>query len=122
MASRALLPAAETTAIAVLSFDDLNQQSADGALGAAFQEAIANRLAAVTSLTVFLADGDASWVVRGGIQQLGHVVRVTAQVVDADSSSVLKAVKVDGNINALPELMSRVAAAVSDSVREALGP
>ena len=121
VASRAL-PAAETTAIAVLSFDDLNQQSADGALGAAFQEAIANRLATVTSLTVFLADGDASLVVRGGIQQMGRVVRVTVQVVDVDSSAVLKAVKVDGSTDDLPELMDRVAAAVSDSVREALGP
>lgn len=114
-------PAAETTTIAVLSFDDLNQRSADSELGTAFQEAITNRLAAMTSLTILLADGDASWVVRGGIQQLGHVVRVTAQVVDANSSSVLKAVKIDGNINALPELMNRVATAVSDSVREELG-
>ena len=117
------VPRRDAKMLAVLQFDDLSP-SGDGVrtvdLGAAFTDAVAASLAELAVVTVVSPEDGASWVVGGGVQRIGVVVRVTARLVDVESGSVLKAVKVDGTIDALTELQARVASALRDSVREAL--
>ena len=112
-----------TKTLVVLPFDDLSP-SGDGMpnvdLGAAITDAVAARLAELAAVTVVSSDDGAAWVVGGGVQRIGGVVRVTAQLVDVESGSVLRAVKLDGTIDALAELQARVVSVISDSVREAL--
>ena len=114
---------ATTKTLAVLPFDDLSP-SGEGVpnveLGAIITDAVAARLAELAVVTVVSSDDGAAWVVGGGVQRIGGVVRVTARLIDVESGSVLKAVKVDGTIDALAELQARVASALSESVRDAL--
>ena len=111
-----------TTTLVVLPFDDLSP-SEEGiptvALGAAITDAVAVRLAELAEVTVVSSGDGASWIVDGGVQRIGGVVRVTARLVDVESGTVLKAVKVDGTIDALAELQARVASALSERVRDA---
>ncbi len=110
-------------ALVVLTFDDLSPSGEavpNVDLGAAITDAVAARLAELPVVTVVSPDDGAVWVVGGGVQRIGGVVRVTARLVDVESGSVLKAVKVDGTIDALAALQARVASALSDSVRDAL--
>ena len=102
------------TALVVLPFDDLGLRG-EGVpnvdLGAAITDAVAARPAELPVVTVVSSDDGASWVVGG-------VVRVTARLIDVESGAVLKAVKVDGTIDALAEPQARVASALSESVRD----
>ena len=111
-----------TTTLVVLPFEDLSP-SEEGvpsvALGAAITDAVAARLAELAEVTVVSFRDGASWIVDGVVQRIGGVVRVTARLVDVESGSVLKAVKVDGTIDAIAELHARVASALSERVREA---
>ena len=110
-------------ALAVLPFHDFGPSeeavpTVD--LGPAMTAAVAARLAELPAVTVVSSDDGASWVVGGGVQRIGGVVRVTARLIDVHSGAVLTAVKVDGTIDALAELEARVASALSERVREAL--
>ena len=113
-----------TRTLVVRSFDDLSPSGEgvqNGDLGAAITDAVAARLAELAQVTVVSSDDGAPWIVVGGVQRIGGVVRVTARLVDVESRSVLKAVKVDGTTDALAELQARVASALSESVRDAVG-
>ncbi len=115
-------PGGTVTTLVVLPFDDLSP-SEEGvptvALGAAITNAVAARLAELAEVTVVSSRDGASWIVDGVVQRIGGVVRVTARLVDVESGSVLKAVKVDGTIDAIAELQARVASALSERVRDA---
>ena len=114
---------ADANALAVLPFNDLGpggEAATSVDLGAAIADAVAARLAELPVVTLVASVDGATWIVGGGVQTIGGVVRVTARLIDAESGAVLKAVKVDGTIDALAELQERVAAALSDSVRDAL--
>ena len=63
---------------------------------------------------------EADWAVGGGIQRIGSLVRVTARLTDVRSGAVVTAVKVDGTVEALADLQSRVAEMMSERVREAV--
>ncbi|MCY4633119.1 MAG: efflux RND transporter periplasmic adaptor subunit [Acidobacteria bacterium] len=111
------------SALAVLPFDDLSAGSAsalDVDLGSVLAEAIAERLSMLPAVAVVTPGDEAAWAVGGGIQRIGTMVRVTARLTDVRSGSVVTAVKVDGTVEALADLQSRVAAAMVESVREAL--
>ena len=117
------IPRADTNTLAVLPFDNLSpsgENVPDGDLGAAITAAVVDSLADLVGVTLVPVNDGAAWIVGGGVQRVGGVVRVTARLVDVESGSVLKAVKADGTIDALTELQARVASALRDSVREAL--
>ncbi|MYD86038.1 MAG: efflux RND transporter periplasmic adaptor subunit [Acidobacteria bacterium] len=111
------------SALAVLPFDDLSAGSAsalDVELGSVIAEAIAERLSTLAAVAVVTPGDEAAWAVGGGIQRIGTMVRVTARLTDVRSGAVVTAVKVDGTVEALADLQSRVAAVMTESVREAL--
>ena len=89
-------------------------------VGAAISDAITARLAELPVVTVVSSDDGAAWIVGGAVQRIGGIVRVAARLIDVESGAVLKAVEVDGTIDALAELKERVSSALSESVLEAL--
>ena len=122
-ASSGMPAGADPSALAVLPFDDLSSgigSDLDVDLGAAITAAVAEQLAALPAVAVVPPGGEAAWAVGGGIQRIGSLVRVTARLTDVRSGVVVTAVKVDGTIEALADLQSRVAAVMIESVREAL--
>ncbi len=109
--------------LAVLSFHDFSPDreavpTVD--LRAAITDAVVASLAELPAVTVVSSDDGAAWVVDGGVQRIGGVVRVTARLIDVESGAVLTAVKVDGTLDALAELQARVASALRQSVRDVL--
>ncbi len=111
------------SALAVLPFDDLSAGAAPGPdvdLGTAITEAVAERVATLQAVALVTPGDEAAWAIGGGIQRLGSLVRVTARLMDVRSGEVVTAVKIDGSVEALADLQSRVAAAMIESVRDAL--
>ena len=110
-------------ALAVLPFDDLSAGAAPGPdvdLGTAITEAVAEQVATLQAVALVTPGDEAAWAIGGGIQRLGSLVRVTARLIDVRSGEVVTAVKIDGSVEALADLQSRVAAAMIESVRDAL--
>ena len=115
--------AAMRRALAVLPFDDLNPGAAPdpGAdLGTAIAEAVADRMATLEEVAIVTPGDEAAWAIGGGIQRVGSMVRVTARLTDVRSGMVVTAVKIDGTVEELANLRSRVAAVMVESVRDAL--
>jgi serine/threonine protein kinase/tetratricopeptide (TPR) repeat protein len=50
----------------------------------------------------------ARWVVGGGYQRIGELIRITAHLVDVGTGALVKTVKVDGRVSALFELQDRI--------------
>ena len=84
-------------------------------------EAVIAHLGRTGRFTVVDSEDAARWIVAGGIQRVGDLVRITARLVDAREGSVVRAVKVDGSIEELMRLQDEVALAMTSGVREATG-
>ena len=110
---------APPAAILVRPFSNVSQMPEDAALAGAVSSAVTERLRTVQSVSVVADEQDAMWIISGGIQRLGNVVRITANLIDTRQSSVVRAVKVDGPVDELSRLQDEVAAELSNSVREA---
>ena len=106
-------------AIIVRPFSNVSQMPEDAALAGAVSSAVTERLRTVQSVSVVADEQDAMWIISGGIQRLGNVVRITANLIDTRQGSVVRAVKVDGPVDELSRLQDEVAAELSNSVREA---
>ena len=121
-AAPASVSTAATNVLAVLPFDDLGQQRSGVDLGTAIANAVSERLADLAGVTVAATSSvaGARWVVGGGIQRVGDVIRVTARLLEVESDAVLTAVKLDGTTGDLADLQDRVASTLAASVRAAL--
>ena len=106
--------------VAVLPFANLTREPDDARYGASITDTVSSRVANIARVTLVRREADASWVIGGGVQRLGDVIRITARVVDGTSGAVLRAVKVDGPVDDLTRLGDQVASELSDSVREAV--
>ena len=105
--------------IAVRDFSNVSQIPADAEVAQAIGNAVTEHLLALENVSVVAEESSAAWIIAGGIQRVGNIVRVTASLVDVVTGSVVRAIKVDGLITRLAQLQSEVAAALSNSVREA---
>ena len=115
---RAAVPEADT--VAIRTFSNVSGVPEDGALAQALGHAVAAHLTTLETVTVVTSEDNATWVVTGGIQRVGDVIRITARLVDRRKSAVVQAVKVDGSIDELARLQREVAAAMGDGVRQML--
>ena len=78
------------------------------------------QLANLSSVAIVDSETRASLIIGGGIQRIGDVVRVTAQLIETASNSVIRAFKVDGTATDLAELQEQLAAAVAESVTQTI--
>ena len=62
----------------------------------------------------------ATWVVMGGYQRIGSVVRITASVVEIATGAVTRTVKVDGKIDDIFALQDKIVFEVSEGLNVAL--
>jgi RND family efflux transporter MFP subunit len=105
--------------VAVLPFEEINLGDRDADLGVDLTRAVTTRLKAMESLSVVTSPSEANLVVGGGVQQVGDVVRATARVVD-QGGDVVNSVKIDGSVSDLPRFRAELAAAIGDSIVDAL--
>ncbi len=115
----------DVQALAIRPFEQLhneatNDQTANMNLADAITDAVTARLADLSSVTIVASETRASFVIGGGIQRIGDVVRVTAQLIETVSGSVIRAFKVDGTTTALTDLQEQLATAIADSVSETI--
>jgi TolB-like protein/lipopolysaccharide biosynthesis regulator YciM len=59
----------------------------------------------------------ARWVVSGGLQRMGDRLRVTAQLTEVDTGSVVKSVKVDGRVEDVFALQDRIVQELAPALR-----
>jgi eukaryotic-like serine/threonine-protein kinase len=149
---RGLRPAgapASPRAIAVLAFDNITQNAEDDWLGTGIAETVTVGLKRVTGVTVIsrervhelvrklrsqseergetlLArvgrDLPARWVIGGGYQRSGDMVRVTAQVVEADTGAAVATVKIDGPLRDIFAIQDRLVGDLCSELSLALAP
>ena len=125
---------ATSGSIAVIPFTNISRDAADDWLGEGIAETVVADLESQGQFTVIgqervrVAAGGRSatldeaaiiplgralgarWVVTGGYQRLGGVLRITARMVDVNSGIVAKTVKVDGVVEEIFDLQDRIAA------------
>lgn len=122
--------------VAVMSFGNITRNPDDEWLGAGIAETVTADLKNVEGLTVIgreriyetlrhlsadrRTDFDeklatqvgreigARYIVGGGYQRMGEMLRITARVVAVDSGEILETVKLDGRISELFELQDRI--------------
>jgi serine/threonine protein kinase/tetratricopeptide (TPR) repeat protein len=50
----------------------------------------------------------AEWIISGGYQRIGEMLRITARLVDVETGEILKTVKIDGRIDGIFELQDKI--------------
>src|SRR5262249_58898948 len=142
-------PAPAAAAAAVMSLPKITKDPVDDWLGTGIAETVTADLKAVESLTVVgrervhealktLAGArpgaevdealatlvgrevGARWVLSGGYQRLGDVVRVTARLTETDTGTVVRTVKIDGRMDGIFELQDRIVRELSAGLRLSL--
>src|SRR5262245_37673842 len=64
----------------------------------------------------------ARWVLGGGVQRLGDVVRVTARLSEVETGALVRTVKIDGRVAEIFELQDRIVRELSSGLRMTLTP
>ena len=132
--------------VAVVSFANITKSSEDDWLGTGIAETVTADLKAIEGLTVIAREriaevvrrnGDgadeeaatrvgrqvgARFVVSGGYQRLGEMVRVTARVTEVATGAVTHTVKLDGRMSGIFELQDRIVAELSSGLRPSPTP
>ena len=63
-----------------------------------------------------------TWLVAGGYQRIGDLIRITARFVDVDSGAVIRAVKIEGDVADIFSLQDQIVSRLSDGMELAGGP
>ena len=136
-------PAAVATTIAVMPFSNLTGDAADEWIGAGIAESVMVDLSAVPGLSVIGREvilearrglGEApdssdervaldlgrglgvTWLVAGGYERVGDLIRITARLVDVASGSVIRTAKIDGAVSELFSLQDQIAPQLGDEM------
>ena len=141
-----LAPPAAAPSVAVMSFANITKSSEDDWLGTGIAETVAADLKGIEGLTVISRErifevlrraGDsadeeaatrlghqlgARFVVSGGYQRQGDMVRVTARVTEVETGAVTRTVKLDGRMSGIFELQDRIVGELSSGLRLSLLP
>ncbi len=132
--------------VAVMTFANITRESEDDWIGTGIAETVSSDLKNIHGLTIIgrarvydalknlttgahLKDSlaidvgrrlGATWVVVGGYQRLGAVVRITANFVDVVSGEVRRTVKLDGRIDDIFALQDKIVFELSQGLNLAL--
>jgi tetratricopeptide (TPR) repeat protein/predicted Ser/Thr protein kinase len=142
-------PAQPSAVVAVLAFANITRNAEDDWLGTGIAETVMADLKNVEGLAVIgrerihealrrlgAPDGDADerlavrvgravgarWVLSGGVQRLGDVVRVTARLTEVAGGALVRTVKIDGRVSEIFELQDRIVRELSSGLRLSLPP
>ena len=135
--------------VAVVTFVNITREPADEWIGSGIAETVTTDLNNVSGLTVIgraqvfdalkqlergaheafderfaIALGrqlGASWIVGGGYQRMADSIRITAQLVDVNTGTLVRTVKADGSIDQIFELQDRIVIELSQGLNLALG-
>ena len=139
-------PGGVDNSVAVMTFANITREPADDWIGTGIAETVSSDLKSVHGLTVIgrarvfdalrnLSSNaqldeslaidigrrlGATWVVVGGFQRLGDLVRITANVVSVESGQVKKTVKVDGRIGDIFALQDKIVFDLTQGLNVAL--
>jgi non-specific serine/threonine protein kinase len=128
------LPTAVENSVAVMTFANITREPADDWIGTGIAETVSSDLKNVHGLSVIgrarvydalrnlstdahLNDSlaidigrrlGATWVIVGGFQRIGPMLRITANFVDVASGEVRRTVKVDGRVDDIFALQDRI--------------
>ncbi len=132
--------------VAVMTFSNITREPADDWIGTGIAETVSTDLKNIHNLSVIgrarvydalrnlsndahVNDAlaidigrrlGASWVVTGGYQRLGSMIRITANFVDVPTGEVKKTVKVDGKIDDIFALQDKIVYELSQGLNVAL--
>lgn len=146
--STALAPKLEN-ALAVMTFANITGEPKDEWIGSGIAETVTSDLKKVRGLSVIgrertfevlkdlstgqLTDFDetvaidigrrlaASWILGGGYQRIGEMIRITARVIDVNTGEVIRTVKIDGNIKEIFDLQDKIVYELSQGLNLELG-
>ena len=146
--SSELVPKLEN-AVAVMTFANITGEPTDEWIGSGIAETVTSDLKKVRGLSVIgrertfevlkdlgtgqLADFDesvaidvgrrlaASWILGGGYQRIGEMIRITARVIDVNTGEVTRTVKIDGNISEIFSLQDKIVYELSKGLNLELG-
>jgi serine/threonine protein kinase/Flp pilus assembly protein TadD len=132
--------------VAVMTFSNITREPADDWIGTGIAETVSTDLKNIHNLSVIgrarvydamrnLSGGTqvnesmaidvgrrlgASWVVTGGYQRLGDMIRITANFVDVSTGEVQRTVKVDGKIDDIFALQDKIVYELSQGLNVVL--
>ena len=132
--------------VAVMTFANITREPADDWIGTGIAETVSSDMKNIQGLTVIgrarvfdalrnlSSDTNldeslaidigrrlgATWVVVGGFQKLGELIRITANFVDVASGAVRRTVKVDGQIGQIFALQDKIVFELSQGLNVAL--
>lgn len=146
--SNALAPKLEN-AVAVMTFSNITGEPTDDWIGSGIAETVTSDLKKVRGLSVIgrertfevlkdlstgqLSDFDetvaidvgrrlaASWILGGGYQRIGEMIRITARVIDVNTGEVVRTVKIDGDIKEIFALQDKIVYELSLGLNLELG-
>ena len=146
--SVALAPKLEN-AVAVMTFSNITGEPKDEWIGSGIAETVTSDLKKVRGLSVIgrertfevlkdlstgqLSDFDetvaidigrrlaASWILGGGYQRIGEMIRITARVIDVNTGEVVRTVKIDGDIKEIFALQDKIVYELSQGLNLELG-
>jgi eukaryotic-like serine/threonine-protein kinase len=136
-------------AVAVMTFANITGEPKDEWIGSGIAETVTSDLKKVRGLSVIgrertfevlkdlgtgqLSDFDetvaidvgrrlaASWILGGGYQRLGEMIRITARVIDVNTGEVVRTVKIDGDIKEIFVLQDKIVYELSQGLNLQLG-
>ena len=134
------------SSVAVMTFSNITREAGDDWIGIGIAETVSSDLKNIEGLTVIgrarvfdalrnlssdarVNDSlaidigrrlGATWVIVGGFQRIGEMVRITANFVETATGEVQNTVKVDGNINDIFALQDKIVYGLSQGLNLAL--
>ena len=137
------IPTAAASTVAVIPFSNITGDAADEWIGAGIAEGVMADLRDVPGLSVIDREvilevrrslGDApdssdervgtdlgrglgvTWLVAGGYQRVGDLIRITARLVDVASGSVIRTAKIEGAVSELFSLQDQIVFQLGDEM------
>ena len=71
----------------------------------------------VAELVEFGRGQEATWLVTGGYQRVGELMRVTARLIEVSSGAVVRTIKLDGEVNGLFGVQDQIVAGLRRNIR-----
>ena len=132
-----------TNAVAVIPFSNITREPADDWIGSGIAETVTADLKSIKELSIIgrervfdalrvLGSSDAldermaievgrqlkaTWLVTGGYQRLGDLIRITARFVEVGSGAVERTVKIDGTIGDIFSLQDQIVFELSQGMQ-----